>query len=64
MAEMEIILRLLLEDQDARAEERYRQSQLEIKRSIETIIAQHIQSLHAIIVQERPSRVQTILEVQ
>ena len=61
---MKIMLRRLLEEHDARADERHRQVQLETKRSIETVIAQHVQPLNAAIAQERTIRVQATLEVQ
>ena len=58
------MIRRLLEDHDARADERQRQAQLETKRSIEAATAQHVQPLNAAIAQESRTRAQTILEVQ
>ena len=64
MAAMKFMIRRLLEDHDARADERHRQAQLDTKRSIEAAIAQHVQPLNAAVDEERTTRAQTILEVQ
>ena len=58
----------LLEAHQLRSEEMHRQQlgrqQEELKRTIETTIAQHCQSLSSAIVQERTERTQAISEVQ
>ena len=53
MASIEIMMRRLLEDHDARAAERSRRLHVNQKRAIETAIAQHVQSLNAAIAQEK-----------
>ena len=63
MPGMEIMMRRLLDDHDARAEERSRRLHLDQKRTIETAIIQYEQSLNTAIAQKRTARIQAIAEV-
>ena len=62
MTNIKIMMRRLLDDHDARPEERSRRLHLDQKRAIETAIAQHVQPLNAAIAQERTARVQAVTE--
>ena len=64
MAGMEIMMRRLLKEQDDRNEDWHRRQQEETKRTIESVIATHVQSLNAAIVHERTARTQAISEIQ
>ena len=62
------MMRRLLQEQSDRVEEMHRhqraEDRAEVKRTIETAIAQHVQHLNTVIAQERTSRVQAISEIQ
>ena len=64
MTGMEIMMRRLLKEQDDRNEDWHRRQQEETKRTIESVIATHVQLLNTAIAHERTARTQAISEIQ